>query len=136
MAQTRNLFMYSDIKQVLDTVIEAGGGRFIPTDRSGQPSKSAAIRWRFRAYFFRKLALDLERQRVGDVPGHQPRTPYDTWTFDLDGDAVVIRPLAVKGNLFGLDGKPLTVGPPLDQPDLGDEELLREMEKLNLEIPE
>lgn len=51
------LGMYSDVKQILDAALAAGGGEY------SLPTHGKAVHWRQRAYKFRKLFAEVHHAR-------------------------------------------------------------------------
>lgn len=90
MPLTTNINAYADVSRVLEAARNAGGARFT------LPSARDAVRWRQRAYQYRKL---LYQRR-----GH---TPYDMMQLTLDGETVIIQFRDVTGALTSLEGEPL-----------------------------
>lgn len=132
MAQTSNTHEYADVKAVLDAALAAGGARYT------LPTKSAAIRWRFRAYYYRDLLRKLENERLGNLPGYRATTPYDGWAIRIEGTGekntphdVLIKIVAPLGNLKSLDGTPLSIEQ-TQAPAADDEALLAAVRALNL----
>lgn len=104
MAQTTNIHMYVDVAQVLDAALAAGGALYKLEDRK------AAIRWRFRAYYYRALLMKEQAKLLPE--GATPRTPYDHLTINLEGNGCKIEIIHPTGQLTSLDGKPLDVAKP------------------------
>lgn len=103
---------YADIKRVLDAALAAGGAAYTPRDRNGNTGRSAAIAWRARAYAFRTA---IKRQALAHNLDFGPGdTPYDAMVLRIDPSnetVVLINQHDPLGDLVGLDGKPLPVGP-------------------------
>ena len=110
MPNPSNLSAYEDIRAILDAARTAGGARFRPRDREGQPSERAAFRWISRANNYRKLLRKT---------GHAE--PYEAYMFVREGEYVLITPRMVieSGDLTTLDGQPLE---PAVEPVLADDE--------------
>lgn len=72
-AKTNRLGMFSDVREVLDAALAAGGGSY----ECG--SHGQAVHWRQRAYRFRKLYAEL----------HSGESRYDTLTMPRCVDNVV-----------------------------------------------
>lgn len=78
-----NVNSYADVKVVLDAALAAGGGVYkLKTEKE-------AVRWRQRAYHFRKLA---QRQAAAgsNLANYQPPTPYDSMHLTIEGPKVLI----------------------------------------------
>lgn len=130
MPLSTNVHSYDDIRVVLDAALEAGGARY------ELPDPGKAVYWRARAYYYRTLLLKLAAERLANVPGTAPSTPYDHMKLSLEkGDnVVVIEFIKPQGKLTGLDGKPLAVKSQLVKADEDEEELIREAERLAKEL--
>lgn len=109
MAQSTNLLLYRDVQAVLDAILTAGGGTYELADRK------AAIRWRFRAYFYRALVRKAKRKEL-DLPddAFDPSTPYDNIVIDKPTDGqltlrIVTDPIT--GKLKDLEGRVMKVKP-------------------------
>lgn len=102
MALSQNLHTYADVRRVLDTAKQMGGGRY------RLATKSEAVRWRQRAYKFRIL---LREQLAAGVlvPGYQPETPFDDMRLTVEDNVVVIKFGFTEGVLetFSGDAVPL-----------------------------
>lgn len=103
---------YADIKPILDAALAAGGAAYTPRDRNGNTGPTVATAWRARAYAFRTA---LKRQASENNLGFGPtNTPYDAMVLRIDPrneEVVLINKHDPLGDLVGLDGKPLPVGP-------------------------
>lgn len=79
MTKSNRLGMYADVRAVLDSALEAGGGTF------RCDSHGAAVHWRQRAYRFRKL--------FAETIGPKAMSPYDVLVLprlEPDGCEVTI----------------------------------------------
>lgn len=105
MSQTQNIHMYIDVAQVLDSALAAGGAVYELEDRK------AAVRWRFRAYYYRTLLMKEQAKLLPE--GATPRTPYDHMVVNLEGNSCRIEVIKPVGKLKSLAGDPLDfVAPP------------------------
>lgn len=100
MPLSKNINQYQDIKRVLDTAVANGGARY------KLPSDKAAVRWRLRAYYYRKL-LQVSLQEGNIIPGYTPATPYDMMQLTLDGPIVIIKLKVEEGELLDEAGNPI-----------------------------
>lgn len=97
MPLSRNLGQYNDVKEVLDYAVANSGGRYIMADRK------TAIRWRQRAYMFRKLLReDMEVRRA--TLGFTVTTPYDDLLITLQDNIAVLTISKMQGRFERLDG--------------------------------
>lgn len=136
MAQTTNINMYADVASVLDAAIANGGAIYEPDPfGSEEAAKKAAIRFRFRAYYYRTL---LVKAQAASLPeGAVTRTPYDNITVNVRGRTVVIELLKATGRLTSLDGSPIyNFEPPVEQPSVDDDDpLLQAAKELIKRLP-
>lgn len=79
MPMSKNLNTYNDIVQVLSAARAKGG---VSTYKL--PSLGAAVAWRARAYYYRKLLSENARIRAG-VKGFIPTTAWDDMLLETDG---------------------------------------------------
>lgn len=97
---------FADIKPILDAALAAGGGAYRPPG----DSPAAAIRWRHRAYSFRRALRYQQAQALGPFDIN-PVTPYDGIILtieDSDPTTVLInKQQSLTGRLTTLDGAPL-----------------------------
>ena len=96
---------FPDIGPILDAALAAGGGAYRPPGDSPQ----AAIKWRHRAYSFRR-AVRHQAQQAGGPFDFDITTPYDGVVLTIeDGDptTVLINKAPPIGRLTTLDGAPL-----------------------------
>lgn len=89
MSLSNDVLAYSDVKSVLDTAIERGGGKYT------LKSESKAYHWRARAYKYRKLLEDSLLYN----------NPYSEIVLTLEERTVVIQIRSVEGKFTTLDGK-------------------------------
>jgi len=77
MKPPNRLGIYTDVRQILDAALAAGGGSYTCL------THGAAVHWRQRAYKFRKL--------YAEVLGAKQHSVYDTLTMPriIDGDTTV-----------------------------------------------
>ena len=90
MSLSNSVGMYADVKLVLDAAVAKGGGEYKLV------SKSAATKWRQRAYQLRKLM-----SKDGE-------TPYDRLVLTLHSDdptIVCILTRRPEGEFIGVDGE-------------------------------
>lgn len=107
MSHSKNLGVYDDIRRVLDTAIEHQGGRYRLSNYK------AAVRWRSRAYMFRKLLYDVLVEQYKAFPGRTASTPYDGLLLRLEpgesgGHYVTIQVGVAFGDLYTLEDKRIT----------------------------
>lgn len=79
MTKSNRLGMYADVRAVLDSALESGGGTFACADYG------SAVHWRQRAYRFRKL--------YAETLGPRAMSPYDVLVLPRlapDANEVVI----------------------------------------------
>jgi hypothetical protein len=104
---TKRLSLYKDVKAVLDQALVAGGGAY------ELPDHGKAVRWRQRAYEFRKLYAE-----------NHLNSPYDQLTFPRLGPAdciVRINPNDTRGVFHpAVDGTPIETKIPAVPDDLQD----------------
>lgn len=86
MTKSNRLGMYSDIRAVLDSALESGGGTFLC------PDYGSAVHWRQRAYRFRKL--------FAETLGPRAMSPYDVLVLPRLTDNVVVIKLREAGGVF------------------------------------
>lgn len=99
---------FSDVSQILDTALAAGGGRYVLST----PGK--AVRWRQRAYSLRKLLHKIDAERKQAVPGAIATSPYDLMFLRIIPDdlcAVQIEIRKPEGTLTAFDGGALPLAP-------------------------
>lgn len=106
MGLSTNINTYNDIRRVLDTVLAKGEVARYKTE-----SRADAVRWRLRAYTFRKLLQRQLNETAGTIPGYSPSTPYDNMILRLDDTAVIIDMdgQAIPGELTDETGRPLSL---------------------------
>ena len=118
-----SIHLYDLEKQILDTAISAGGANL------KFPSYAAAVKWRARAYKFRKLYQNLQQERGADLAGYVASTPYDLLMMSIENEpwhrrnpnaecSVKIGPRPVPGVLTTLDGAPLDLTKPVEPDNL------------------
>lgn len=90
MPLSRNLASYRDVRAVLAEAVKHRGGRYT------LDSPQAAVRWRQRAYYFRKL---------------EENPDLATMVLRLDGPVVVIEFEKLEGVFVGADGTQVDVEP-------------------------
>jgi hypothetical protein len=131
---------YSDIRPILDAALAAGGGQYRPRGANGQASPQAAIRFRHRAYSFRRaLQHQLREQGMGIV---EVSTPYDSMVLSIDAQdptLVIINRPDPLGDLLDLKGNRLEIGgtPPSAQGPDGDpllEQARQQAKDLGIEL--
>lgn len=78
MTKSNRLGMYADVRSVLDSALESGGGTFRCADYG------SAVHWRQRAYRFRKL--------YAETLGPKSMSPYDVLVLPrlVDGASEVV----------------------------------------------
>ncbi len=119
---------YSDVAPIMKAASEQEAGLLYRL-----PTYNQAVNFRQRCYRWRKNMLKLAAQQMGEVPGLEPSTAYDSLQLTIvNGAGETIRsrpdnpqdPHAVKfihaeptGELLDLDGNPLTLTSPT--PGLG-----------------
>lgn len=104
MTLAKDIALYSDVAQVLDTALEAGGALYTP---DGSPH-----RWVQRAYRYRLLLRRNNASVLGNV-GATP-TRFDRMNLRIKdtGDIEIKFNQMAQGNLRSLDGKVLDLGEP------------------------
>lgn len=80
MPMSKSLNSYGDVVQVLTAARERGG-----VVHYRLPSLGAAVAWRARAYFYRKLLTENAIKRAGSVRGFVPTTEWDDMLLETDG---------------------------------------------------
>lgn len=121
MSLSRNIGQYNDIKEVFDLALANGGGKY------HLASPKHTIRWRQRAYMFRKLLREeLVEKRA--ALGFSTATPYDEILITLDGASVILTISKMTGTF-----EPLAGGIPLPAANTPDE-LESEAERLVREL--
>lgn len=97
MPAPRTLGAFADVKTVLDAALRANGGTY------RLRTHGAAIKWRQRAYQYRKLLLDIAERN--DITGLVPAsTPYDGLELRIEGSAVIIAPREPVGEFIPASG--------------------------------
>lgn len=88
MTRTNRLGLYADVRAVLDSALEHGGGTFTALDHG------AAVHWRQRAYRFRKA--------FAETLGLRGMSPYDVLVLPrlIDGSSEVIINVRQAGGVF------------------------------------
>lgn len=129
MPLSTNLHSYDDVRAVLDAALSAGGGNYT-LETSGQ-----AIYWRARAYYFRKLLQNLEKERYEGVPGMAASTPYDHLKLGLEKGSrtVTIEIMKPQGILTDRAGNRLDIAMPVTT-DEDEEALFEQAEQLKKEL--
>lgn len=84
MPLSKNLNTYHDVVAVLTTMRKQGGGEY------ELPSHGAAVTWRLRAYYYRKLLTEAAIKRAGSVRGFVPTTAWDDLYLTIEGNVVKI----------------------------------------------
>lgn len=102
MPLSKNINTYIDVVQVLTAARERGG---IVTYELR--SKAAAVMWRLRAYYYRKLLTDAAIERAGSVRGFVPSTAWDDMLLEVDENKVRISFGRVAGRITDEEGKVL-----------------------------
>lgn len=115
MPLSSNPGQYADVRAVFDAALTRGGVRY------ELPTEGAATHWRQRAYHFRRLLFQINREQYASTPGILPSTPYDAITLRREGCVIVVTTNRPLGQITSLDGQPLTLEP-ADEP--ADAELL------------
>lgn len=108
MPMSRNINTYADVDRVLRAARKAGNARY------ELPTRGAAVNWRMRAYFYRKLLTDLARTRAGRVPGFMPTTDFDDMFVEVEpkpSTAVKITFTRLPGKLTDESGNELVPDP-------------------------
>jgi hypothetical protein len=100
MSKVNRLGMYADVRQVLDSALAHGGGRFQCA------SHGDAVHWRQRAYKFRKA--------YAEVLGPKAMSQYDALVLPrlAPDSATVVIEVRQSVGVFTPAGPP--VGPPMD----------------------
>lgn len=109
MAPSKNLGQYSDIKTIFDVVVSRG-----PVTKRF-PTKSAAIRFRQRGYYFRTLLHNKQREALG-LEIAETSTPYDSikMTIPVDDVCLVrVEEIRYTGGFVFDDGSPVEVANPI-----------------------
>lgn len=70
---SKSLGQYADIKPILDAALKSNGGRY------RLATHAQAVRWRARAYYYRKL---LQQQKDFLTNAEKP-TPYDAMKINI-----------------------------------------------------
>lgn len=102
MALSSDLGAYADVDAVLSAALTEGGVRYT------LPSAKAAIRFRQRAHYYRKLLYNQKLQELHGVPGIRPSTPYSGLIVRCEENVVVVTALKPEGELTNLAGAPVT----------------------------
>ena len=103
MPMPKAIGQYDDVRAVLDTALEQGGGTYeLPTYRK-------AVRWRMRAYYFRTLMQKLEAENAM-TSVTRVRTKYDCIVLSIEDNLVTIRLNKPEGTLRSPDGDEVDVG--------------------------
>lgn len=86
--KSNRLGIYADVRAVLDSALEHGGGVFTA------PDHGAAVHWRQRAYRFRKA--------FAETLGPQAMSPYDVLVLPrlAEGSSEVVITVRTTGGVF------------------------------------
>lgn len=104
MPLTTNINLYDDVRKVIETARRADGGIFKTA------SRGEAIRWRQRAYMYRRLLREQLEDSAGNIPGYVPTTPYDTMKLRvIEAEVHISFGEEIPGELFTREGDPLTL---------------------------
>lgn len=124
MGLSNKLSQYDDVAKVLNAVLESKKDGQLVMDSAAQ-----AIRWRQRAYYFRRLLTD---QALNS------KTPYDTMLLRVTGNVVAISFSPPPAGQLLIDGQPVDtseITPPIGLPlDLTQEEIDEAAKRLGLEV--
>lgn len=124
---TKTLARFTDVAQVLDAALQSGGARYV-LSRRGE-----AVKFRHRCYAYRAALARLDAERKANMPGTAPSTRFDTLVIRIGAKGtteeatLLIEFNQPKGQLLGLDGKPLT---PVNRPSDAEDPLLAEAQRL------
>lgn len=101
MPLAKSLNSYYDVEQVLTTARKRGGlvYRFA--------TSGAAVHWRSRAYYYRKLLATADAKQNPQILGYVPSTEWDDMVLTVDGASVRVAFGELKGQLETLDGQPI-----------------------------
>ena len=129
----RNLSAYADVEKVLRAALAAGGARV------RAPSPNMALRWRQRAYTFRKRLLEYDEKSPSvQVGARVASTPYDSMTIHLveGSDELELRfGAAMQVEVIGPDSKPLSLDNVEEpQEEMPDEETLAQAKRAILDL--
>jgi len=124
---TKTLPRFTDVAQVLEAALAAGGARYV-LSRRGE-----AVKFRHRCYAYRAALARLDGERKANMPGTAPSTRFDTLVIrigakDTAEEATLLSEFnQPKGQILALDGKPLV---PINRPSSADDPLLAEAQAL------
>lgn len=124
MPLTENLASYEDVQRVLDAAQIKGGAVY------ALKTRKEAVRWRLRAYAYRKLLIRAEQRRLG-LPTFPVSTPYDTMFLSVEENKVRIvfnRDLGTLTDLVGNNLTPADRNIPVYTPPLASVEKMEELE--------
>jgi hypothetical protein len=111
---------YTDVIPILDAALRSERGI-----RYRLPTWGKALNFRQRCYRFRARYREEEKQRLGNIPGIIPRSPYDSLFIQIESPAgenytqscpeelkaspfdVVIKEMVPDGQLLDEDGNPI-----------------------------
>lgn len=131
MPLSKSLASYADIPQVLDPIVQAGGGTYrLPTARM-------ATAWRQRAYYYRTL-LRKELLRTTNLKNYSPPTPYDTLTIFQDEALLrIVLGVKIEGEITLADGTVHVPSSSMPAEPESDDPIMREaMNLMNLRSDE
>lgn len=102
--QSRDLATYHDVEELLEQArLDPKGIQF------DLGSKGSALRWRHRAYTFRKLLREQNAELIADLPGATAATKFDNLVIAVASATVTITKQPHPSNLRTLNGEPLTI---------------------------
>jgi hypothetical protein len=103
MSFPRNPNSYGDVVPILQAAREQGGGIYECNTIAG------ATTWKAKAYFYRKLLIDLATARAGNPAGFIPSTMWDDLYLTRVGTCIKIEFRAPLGLFTTLEGVPVEV---------------------------
>lgn len=111
MSMSKEIATYADVKAIFDKMLETKQDL-----KYKLPSMKAAHRWRYRAYYYRKLLRKQDAIRLG-MKDIQVATPYDgiqIIDFDING-TLLLKFAAIEGKLMTADEQPVPVSIDLEK---------------------
>lgn len=103
----RNLAGYADVKQIFDSALASGGGKY----RLVTPG--AAVHWRQRAYTFRKYYRET----------YPDDGRYEQLTMRIEDTTIILEPVRVVGTFIPAEGTPLPIPDDTSEMSAADKEL-------------
>ena len=82
---------YFDVAELWGLALDRGGLRY----RLNSYGKAVSLRQ--RCYRWRKRQLELTGERMGDIPGIPPSTPYDVYAISIRDDQDIGIAVGTKG---------------------------------------